>query len=68
MNCSSCGKASKGTLESIREEYKKLGFAFCESCVRSSKAYIWAEEEIERRGIRKMEKLALKVREEKASV
>ena len=62
--CSSCGMNVIKPIR-IRREYQKLGFAFCESCVTSSRAYIWAEEEIERRGIRKMEELAKKVKAEK---
>jgi len=62
--CSVCGRDAP-ELQGIRREYEKLGFGFCEDCVTSSRAYVWAEEEIERRGIRKMERLAKEVKAEK---
>lgn len=66
--CSSCGTNIPGQPERIRREYEKQGFGFCETCVRSSRAYIWAEEELERRGIRKMEKLAKRLQAEKGTM
>lgn len=67
-HCSSCGTLITGAPEMIRREYKNLGFSFCKACVRSHRAYIWAEEEIELRGIRKMEALAKKLQQEEGKV
>ena len=64
MQCSSCGAAITKSMP-IRREYRNRGFQFCALCVESSRAYIWAEEETERRGIRRMEKLARQLQKEK---
>ncbi|MBA7687777.1 hypothetical protein ES703_96250 [subsurface metagenome] len=67
MFCSSCGV---NTVQDhvMRREYEKLGFHFCQPCVVSNRAYIWAEEEIEIRGIRKMETRAKKLQMEKGKM
>lgn len=67
MYCSSCG-VNTPQPQAIRREYEKLGFGFCEPCVLSSRAYIWAEEEIEKRGIRNMEVRAKKLQMEKGTM
>jgi len=48
MKCSACGtEIPPGQEYHIRREWKKKGFAFCEDCVTSGRAWKWAESQEE---------------------